>query len=190
MSRCYISCKKNQYSAIIVVSVFCMTLSLLLGINFSDTVKSGKALLTIFEQEGKFSFPAPVVSTKRNQETISCQHFQALKNMGFFARALSLSLSSKGAWRLIGIQQVQPSSPGQEPCHGSFAGAVQNSLGPFVPQRGYGNSCSPTLELWLSLWVIWGWAFLSSYFYDYGEAKTRKIVIKELLCLQGCRTVY
>lgn len=44
-------------------------------------VESGKSLVTIFEQEGKFSSTAPLVSIKRNQETIKYQHFQTPKCM-------------------------------------------------------------------------------------------------------------
>lgn len=56
-------------------------------------VKSGKALVTIFEQERKFSSPASLVSIKRNQEIIMYQHFQAPKKYGFFLNSLKFVIN-------------------------------------------------------------------------------------------------
>lgn len=134
-----------------------MILGLLLGTNSSDMVKSGKALVTIFEQERKFSSPAPLVSI--NQKTPGNHYilaFSGFKKYVFFYFIIQKCLEAH-------CVQVNAHSLGR-------------FLFWFSPKfPGYSNCCSLLpLEPWLSLWVIWGWAFLSSYLMITGKLQTRK----------------
>lgn len=139
-----------------------MTLSLLLEINFSDMVKRGKALVTIFEQKGIFSSPAPLVCIKRKPLCISIIRLQ---KVCIFLKSLKFVINFiiQRCLRLTGIQQGQP-SPCSVPCQ-NFATAplqVPLSLGLVtagaahcclwalaLPMAYLGMGISPQLFLWL-----------------------------------------
>lgn len=154
-----------------------MILGLLLGTNSSDMVKSGKALVTIFEQERKFSSPAPLVSI--NQKTPGNHYilaFSGFKRYVFFyfiiqrcleAHCVQVNAHSLGKKLAMVLLLVQSKIPWLQQL---LLIAASGALAFPVGYLGMGIS----LQL----------------FNDYKEVTNKKIITKELVCLQGFRIMY